>query len=178
MSLNSLKESVLNYIHHLTVYEYIAFGWVLFLFTTLLILSVMIANKKPFFSLLLILFNFTLLSLSPILIKIFMEKTVKRAEVRILKQEYLRFGKSVIVEGTVTNKGKIDFRECEIKGKIVKIGSNSLKNLLYLLKPLKRKKIFLKKKLQKGKSLEFRLVFNDFKRSKKDYNVTVDAECY
>ncbi len=178
MSAASIKQDLLNYIHHLTLYEYVAFGWVVFFFITLLIFSIIIANKKPLLATILIVFNFSLLILSPILIKILMNNTIKKSEVKILNQEHLKFSKSIIVQGEVINKGKIDFKECEIKGRIYKISSNSLKNFLYKLKPLKKKKIILKKRLPKKASLEFRLVFNNFVYPKNDFNVTVNAECY
>ena len=178
MSASSIKENVLDYIHHLTLYDYIAFGWILLFFILLLIFSILISSKRPILATIFILFDFLLFIFSPILVKTFINQTVKKTQIEIINNERLIFGKSVIVTAKIVNKGKIDFKECEIKGRIVKAGNNFLKNFIYKLKPLKKRTIFIKEKIPKNSSYEFKMVFNDFKYAKNDYNISIKAECY
>jgi len=123
-----------------------------------------------------ILLNFAFLILSPILVNSFMSKTVRKNSIKIIKTDYLHFSKALIVSAKIKNEGKVDFKECKVKAKIIKQSKNAFKNFLYGLKPLKKRTIFIKDKIIKQDSLEFKVVFNHFDY-KKDYNVTIKAEC-
>ena len=176
MRIELLKENLLEYIHHLSLYDYMAYGWVLLFFVIFLILSILISSKKPLLSVVFILLNFTFLLFSPLMINTFMNKTVRKNSVKIIKIDYLHFSKALIVSAKIKNEGKVDFKECKVKAKIIKQSKNAFKNFLYGLKPLKKRTIFIKDKITKQSSMEFKVVFDNFDY-KKDYNVTIKAEC-
>ncbi len=172
-----IKRDIINYITHLSIYDYISYVWVLLLFILVLTLSIIISNKRPILSIFLIFFNFVFLVFSPLFIDILMQKSVKKSKVIIEKQEFLHYGNSFIVEGKVKNLGKIDFKECKIKVKIYKFSKNFLKKYFYLLKPLRKKTIWIKDLIPKKGQKGFRVVIDKI-NYKKDLNISVKAECY
>lgn len=139
-----IKRDILNYLTHLTIYDYIAYAWALLLFILVLALSIIISNKRPIFSIFLIFFDFVFLVFSPLFVDIFMQKSIKKTKVIIEREEFLHYGNSLIIEGEVENLGKIDFKECKVKVRIYRFSKNILKKYLYLLKPLQKKRYGLK----------------------------------
>ncbi|NPA81074.1 MAG: DUF2393 domain-containing protein [Epsilonproteobacteria bacterium] len=177
MNIEVIKRDIITYLAHLTWYDYLAYGWVFLLFIVILILFIILSQKKPILSTVFIFLDFVFLVFSPVLIDSFMNKTVKRADVNITSQKYLHFGHSLIIEGEVKNLGKVDFKECKVKTSVYKVSKNSIKSYLYKLKPLRRRTIWIKKPVPKRKSAEFRVVIDNF-RYGGDFNVSVKAECY
>ncbi len=172
-----VKRDIINYITHLSAYDYIAYAWVFLLFILVLTLSIIISNKRPIFSIFLIFLNFVFLIFSPLFVDIFMQKSVKKSKVIIEKQEFLHYGNSLIIEGKVKNLGKIDFKECKVKVRVYKFSKNFLKRYFYLLKPLRKKTIWIKDLIPKKGQKGFRVVIDKIK-FKKDLNISVKAECY
>ena len=172
-----IKKNLLIYLTHLSVYEYIAYGWVILLFIFLLIFSIVISSKKPILSVFLIFFNFVFLVFSPLFVSVLMDKSVRKTKIFIEKRERLHYGNSLIVEGKVINIGKIDFDMCKVNMKVYKVSKSFLKNYLYLLKPLGKKTIWIRKPLKRKNQESFKIVLDPF-YYKGDFNISVKAECY
>ncbi len=175
--LEQLKENLLDYLHTLTLYDYTAFGWLLFLFLIILTLAVLLGRKKPTLALFLIMIVILLMFVAPFGIKYFLDKTVRKVEVVTDKISKLHFASSLIVTGHLINSGKIPYQKCRINAKVFKINDNKYKNILNNLKPLRNKTIVVEKNISQGQEAMFKIVFDKFTYSK-EYNVTLSAGCY
>ena len=114
---------------------------------------------------------------APIGIKIFLDKSVRKVEIQDKNSTLLNFSKALVVTGEIHNLGKIDMTKCYIKTKILKNTDNKYLNILYTLKPIRQRTTILDENLTKNSSKELKVVFKNF-NYKKEYRVTLDAECY
>ena len=175
--LENLKQSFLDYTHALTLYDYAAFGWLLFLFLIILTLAILLGRKKPRLAISLILVTILLMFVAPFGIKYFLDKTVRKVEVITDKVSKLHFASSLIITGHLRHAGKVPVTKCRVNAKIFKIDENKYKNMLNSLKPLRNKTIVVDKNISQGEEAVFKIVFENFKTTK-DYNVSLSAECY
>ena len=177
MILQNLKQSLIDYTHALTIYDYAAFGWLLFLFFIILTLAILLGRKKPTLAISLIMIVILLMLVAPFGIKYFLDKTVRKVEVVTDKVSKLHFASSLIVTGHLNNDGKVPLHRCRVNAKVFKIDKNKYKNILNNLKPLRNKTIVVDKNISQGESAMFRIVFENFRYSK-EYNLSLSAECY
>ncbi len=177
MNLAQLKQSLSEYIEHLTLYDYAAYGWLLFLFVIVLILALVVSKKRPILSIILILFSVISIFIAPFGIKYFLDNSVRKSVIIDKNVTKFNFKDVLVVTGSVKNSGKIDFQKCSVHAKIIKYHKNSIKDFLSKFKPLKIKSILLDEEIKKNEQKKFKIVFENFKYSG-EYNVTVDAECY
>ena len=175
--LQNLKQSLIDYLNALTIYDYAAFGWLLFLFLIILTLSILLGRKKPTLAISLILITILLMFIAPFGIKYFLDKTVRKVEVVTDKVSKLHFASSLIITGHLNNSGKVPFKKCRINAKVFKISENKYKNILNNLKPKRYLSILLDRELKKGESMPFKIVFKDF-APKYEYKTEVYGECY
>jgi len=175
--IGNLKANFLDYVHALTLYDYVAFGWLLFLFLIILTLAILLGRKKPRLAISLIMMTILLMFVAPFGLKYFLDKTVRKVDVVMDKVSKLHFASSLIVTGHLSNDGKVPFQKCRINAKVFKIDENKYKNMLNSLKPLRNKTIVVDKNISQGEEAVFKIVFENFKTTK-DYNVSLSAECY
>ena len=175
--IENLKGSFLDYLHALTLYDYAAFGWLLFLFLIILTLAILLGRKKPRLAISLIIVTILLMFVAPFGLKYFLDKTVRKVDVVMDKVSKLNYASSLIVLGHLSNDGKVPFKKCRINAKVFKIDENKYKNMLNSLKPLRNKTIVLDKNISEGEEAVFKIVFENFKTTK-EYNVSLSAECY
>lgn len=175
--LKSLKQRLTDYTDSLTMYDYAAFGWLLFLLVVLILLSILFSKKKPKLATFMILFSFIMMFTAPIGIKIFLDNSVRKVEIQDQNHTYLSFSKALVVTGKIHNLGKINMNKCYIKTKILKQTDNKYLNMLYYLKPIKQRTIVLDKNISKNSSKELKVVFEKF-NYQKEYRVSLSAECY
>jgi ribosome maturation protein Sdo1 len=109
--------------------------------------------------------------------KYFIDGKLRKNTVVIETVKPLKYTKSVIIKGKITNKGKIDFKKCLIEIKIVKTSKNRLHAMLYQLKPIKKMSILLDRHIKKGSGVSFKTMINDIKYEKY-YSVVPSAKCY
>ncbi len=175
--LETIKQNYIDYIHALTLYDYAAFGWLLFLFLIILTLTVLLGRRKPTLAISLIMIVIFLMFIAPFGIKYFLDKTVRKVDVVTEKITKLHFASSLIITGYLQNKGKVPYHTCRINAKVFKITDNKYKNIVLSLKPLRNKTILLDKNITQGEKAVFKIVFEHFTYSK-EYNVSVSGECY
>jgi len=175
--LEDLKLRILDYAHHLTIYDYFAYSMVGVFFLFSFLIFIMIIKKRLGLGLLWLFFSIVTVLISPVAIKIYFDKTVKKIEIVDKSEKKLNFAKMLIVEGKIKSLAKIDFKKCRVFVKVVKIDKNKYKNILNNLKPKRYLSILLDRELKKGESLPFKAVFKDFK-PKYEYKIKVDGECY
>ena len=178
MNADAIKLSLLTYIKHFGLYDYLAFGWLIFTFLVLIILASLIAKRSAVASLLLIIFALILLVVSPFFIKMKLGETILPTTTEVTMVKKLTFSDSLIVEGTLYNTSQKDFTICLVQASIFKqIDTQGLKAFINKLKPIANQSIFVKENLPKEGSLDFQSVFEDF-RYNGDVNATLKAECY
>jgi hypothetical protein len=175
--LQNLKQSLIDYLNALTIYDYAAFGWLLFLFLIILTLAILLGRKRPTLAISLIMITIVLMFVAPFGIKFFLDKTVRKVEIVTEKISKLHFASSLIISGHVVNDGKVPFKKCRINAKVFKISENKYKNILNNLKPLRNKTIVVDKNISQGESAMFKIVFENFTYAK-EYNVSLSGECY
>jgi predicted membrane protein len=169
-----MKEKLLAFIDGLIVYDYILFGVSFILFILFIILALLL-RKRLFIALFFVLLGFATLMLGPTLGYMQMHKYLFKNSTKILSQKKLNFVEAVVVKATLTNESKFDFSECKITAKVYKVSKNKYKNYLFKLKPLKKMSI-LEYDLPKGQTRELKIIIEPFKY-KKDYNISLGAEC-
>ncbi len=177
MNIETLKVSLLNYINHFTIYDYFAYAWLILLFFTLLVLAIMLSKKTPLFSVFLVLLSFTLLFVGPFALKSYLDNTLRKTEVSTKNVQKLHFTNTLIVQGEVKNLSKRELNLCSIDVKVIKLGKNSFQNFLNRLKPIRKKSITLKKRLDINSSIEFKVVFDNFNYTK-EFNTSLSSKCY
>ena len=81
LHLTDLKARIIDYLHHLSLYDYIAYGWLGAFLIVLILLSVLLAKRSPGFSLTLILIVLILMSAGPFGIKYLLDQTVRNVTI-------------------------------------------------------------------------------------------------
>jgi hypothetical protein len=175
--IKGLKQRLTDYTDSLTMYDYAAFGWLLFILVVLILLAMISSKKKPKLAVSLIFFTFILMFTAPIGIKIFLDKSVRKVEIQDQNSTLLNFSKALVVTGELYNLGKINMTKCYIKTKILKKTDNKYLNILYNLKPIRQRTTILDENLTQNSSKELKIVFEKF-NYQKEYRVTLSAECY
>ncbi|ACZ11215.1 DUF2393 domain-containing protein [Sulfurospirillum deleyianum] len=179
MNINALKLSLLTYFQHLSLYDYLAFGWLCLTFLILIFLAILVAKKSSAFALLIIIVSLLFLGIAPFFIYQKLNTTLRKTETTITLLKKLNFSSSLILETTITNQSKKDFNLCILHASIFKADENisNIKAYLYQLKPLANQSIIIKEFIPQESTLEYRIVFDDFDYSG-DINATLKAECY
>lgn len=178
MNIDALKLSLLTYVKHFGLYDYLAFGWLLFTFLALIILASLIAKKSSVASLFMIIIALILLVVSPFFIKLKLSEITRATITEISLVKKLTFSDSLIVEGSITNHSTKDFSLCLVHTTVFKqTDAQGIKAFVNRLKPIANQSILVKQTLLKEGVMEFQSVFDDFVYSG-DVNASLSAECY
>jgi len=184
MYLLDLQHRVLDYAHHFTLYDILAYGWVGVMFVFIVIIALMQVNKRPMLAIIMILFALILLFISPIAIKIFFDKTFKKVELIEQKVDRLNYSGMLVLSGKIKNSSKVVFKKCRIFSMVIKDNvedNNTTLNKLKIyknnLKPIRKMSILLDKRLDINKTLPYKMVYKDFNLSIK-YDTKLYGECY
>ncbi len=114
---------------------------------------------------------------APFGIKLFLDQSVRKAEITSYKVTKLNFASTLVIQGYIKNSGKIDFKECQVSADIIKSDKNSYKNSLYRLLPILSKNIIIDKNITQEDKMPFKIIIDNF-RYKGDYNVSLSGVCY
>ena len=178
MNIDALKLSLLTYVKHFGLYDYLAFGWLLFTFLALIILASLIAKKSSVASLFMIIIALILLVVSPFFIKLKLSEITRATTTEISMVKKLTFSDSLIVEGSIYNHSNKDFSLCLVHTTVIKqTDAQGFKAFINTLKPIANQSILVKQTLLKEGVMEFQSVFDDFVYSG-DVNASLSAECY
>ena len=170
----AIKEKITAFINELVTYDYILFGSIFALFLLFIILAIVL-RKKVGLSIFLIIFSFVTLALGPTLGYIKMHEYLYKNSCELVSQKRLSFTPAIVVNGTITNESRLDFKSCKITASVYKSSKNIIKKYLYPLKPLKNMSI-LQENILKGETQEFKIIVEPFTYSK-DYNISIKASC-
>lgn len=170
----ALKEKITAFINELVMYDYILFGAVFTLFLLFIILAIVL-RKKVAPSIFLLIFSFVILTLGPTLGYIKMHEYLYKNSCKLISQKRLSFTPAVVVNGTITNESKFDFKSCKITVSLYKSSKNIIKKYIYPLKPLKKMSI-VQENILKGEAQKFKIIVEPFTYGK-DYNISIKASC-
>ncbi len=172
-----MKLSILNYIHHFTMYDYVAYAWLTLTFFIAILLSILLAKRSIFMSILTLLFSLSILLAGPIVLKNILDNFLRPNQTNLTTYKKLTFTNVLIVDGEIINSSKKDFSLCLVNASVYKEGKNSLYKFLNKLKPFRKKSISVEKQIKVDSAQEFKIVFYDFNFDG-DINVTIKSECY
>ncbi len=177
MQLTTLKQRILDYTHHLSSYDYIAYGWLFAALFGLLLLSIAYIGKKPKISVFLMFVMMISIFAGPLGIKYLLDTTIRKALIVDKNITRLPFSKNLVVLGEIKNSGKIDFKKCRVFLKVLREDENRYKELLFSLKPIRKKTIVIDHDLPKGEKIAYKIVLDRFSPKVK-YLVKQSVECY
>jgi len=175
--LDTFKAYILNYIHHFSMYDYVAYAWLILIFFVTILLAIMVAKKSPLFSILILLISLTLLFAGPFVLKHYLDKFIRPTSSKTLEVKKLTFSDTLIINGSVTNLSKKSYSTCKINVAVIKSSKSDIQNFVNQLKPLLKQTISINKPIEINVTKEFRAVFNNYTYSK-DVNISIKSECY
>lgn len=176
MTLESLKTSLLIYISHFGIYDYVAFAWLILLFFAFIILAIFLARKSILGSILTLLLALFIFTAGPFILKHYLDLALRPTAIQT-QFKRLHFSDTLIVTGTLKNISKQSFTLCYLDVKIVQDTHNQWKNYLTNLKPIAKKTILIQEKLETQEQTDFRVVFDRFAYNQ-DINTSSNATCY
>lgn len=170
----ALKEKITAFINNLISYDYILFGSVFFLFLLFIILAIVL-RRKTVLAIILILLSFAILVLGSTFGYVKMHQILFKNSTKLISQKKLSFTPAVVVNGSVTNESKFDFKSCKVTASAYKVSKNAIKKHIYPLKPFKNMSI-IKENILKGETKKFKIIVEPF-TYKRDYNISIKASC-
>ena len=150
-----------SFIQSLTIYDYLGFALLGLLFLLLIILAILMRSRTAivlFFTFV----AFMLVTAGPFGVKYGFDHLVRSSEVTVDKAQKLQYSSALLVEGKITNTGKIDYSKCEIGFKVVQPADNKALALLHWLRPIAYSHLVVDKKLQRGQSEGFEHMIDGF----------------
>ena len=172
-----IKARITDYLHHLTTYDYIAYGWLLGILIGFLLLAVALAGRKPKTSLFMILMVLIIMFIGPAGMKYGLDQTVRKVVLTDQNSTELPFAKNLVVLGKIKNSGRVDMAGCRVFVDILRKDENKYKELLYRLKPLRKQILKIDKRLPKGEEMPYKIVFDHF-ALQKGYYINQSVECF
>ena len=169
--MNSKINAVLD---ALIVQDYILFASVFVLFICLLILAILLKDRR-IISRFLATFAFLLLIFGPTFGYIVMHKYLFKNYIELVSQQKLVFTNAIVVKGKVTNNSKVNFSHCKITATAYKKTPSEYKNYILRLKPIQKSSIILQD-VPKDQTKEFKMFIEPFTYTK-DYTVELQSSC-
>ncbi|MDD3323562.1 MAG: DUF2393 family protein [Sulfurospirillaceae bacterium] len=174
MIIDALKTSMLFYIRHMELYDYLAFMWLFATFFITLILVAIIIKKSPPISFFLVIVSIALFCVGPFVLKEKLNEKYRSVEIEDVNLKKLNFSNTLIATGTLHNRSQKNFTTCLVQTSIFKKND---KNYMQILKPIEYQPMLLGEPLLLGDFIEFRVEFDDFSYES-DINASIKAECY
>jgi hypothetical protein len=170
-----MKQKIIAFIDGLILYDYILFGGVIALFILFLILAILL-RRHVGLSVFIILLAFIILLLGPTLGYIQLHKFLYKNEIKITEIKKLKFTNALLIEGNLKNISKINFHTCNIKAGAYKVSGKKIPDMIYPFKPFKHGYLKLDTIIKPDETKSFKLFIEPF-NYKKDYNITIGANC-
>jgi hypothetical protein len=170
-----MKQKIIAFIDGLILYDYILFGGVIALFILFLILAILL-RRHVGLSVFIILLAFIILLLGPTLGYIQLHKFLYKNEIKITEIKKLKFTNALLIEGNLKNISKINFHTCKIKAGAYKVSGKKIPDMIYPFKPFKHGYLKLDTIIKPDETKSFKLFIEPF-NYKKDYNITIGANC-
>lgn len=170
-----MKKHVIDFLHTLSLYDYLLFGGIIFVFLFLLVLSIFLRHKQTLALILVILALITLL-IAPIGGYIALHALVYEHTIKLTTVKDLEFTKALLVKGDINNTSKETFKECALYIGVSKISPIKPLNKLYPYFPFRRQTLIIKDPIAPNESKTFKLLIQPFHYTKR-HSVTVIGHC-
>jgi len=157
------------------MYDYVLFGISGALFLLVLFLAILLREKVGL-SLFLVLLSFIILIAGPIMGYNYIHANIYKTEISELTIKKLEFSQAVVIKGTLTNLGKVNFKKCEISSSAYKGASNFLEEIVFPLKPFMKRSIIEEEIIDINNSIDFKLLLEPFTYSN-EYNISLKVNC-
>jgi len=165
-----------NFLAQLHTYDYYAFIWIGLVFIILLVLSIVMVRKKAGHAVIIMIFAFIFLLSAPFISFYLIHNFIYKTEIQVDMVKKLQYSKSLVIKGTLINRGIEDFSTCNIEADVIKTGQNFLKNFISTIKPIKKKVILVNKRIIPGEIHLFSFIIEPY-TYRGDFNVTLKANC-
>ncbi|MDD5157502.1 DUF2393 domain-containing protein [Sulfurimonas sp.] len=162
------------FIYDLVLYDYILFGVVFFLFIFFVILGI-VARRRTYIAIPLVLIAFATLILGPTLGYVEMHNYLYKNKTTIINQKKLTFTKAIVLNGSVKNESNRDFKRCKITAKVFKSTKNEIKDFIFSFKPINKMTI-IENSIAINEERDFKMIVEPFTYLK-DYTLFVEADC-
>lgn len=114
---------------------------------------------------------------SPFLYQYIMEAHLKKIALTLTNNAQLEYNTTYFVEGSIENQGLLDFRGCTIKVNFIPANLKAIKVIKYKLNPKHLVIERYKTPLQKGESMDFKIVIPS-PNEKIAYKLHTQGACY
>jgi hypothetical protein len=160
MSVEQIREKVLGVVDSFHQYDYIAFTLIIALFFMLIILSIVIRERKGL-ALSIIFLSVVLLTVGPILSYFKVHSTLYGTDYNLTVVKRLNFTDVLLIRGEIEAQGSEPLQKCDITTYITRQPDSFLEGYqeLYLLKPLHKRSqtLYFEDNLTKGEKHPFRV---------------------
>lgn len=170
-----MKAKIIDFIHHLIIYDYLLFGGIFILFLLFLVLAIALRHKMVL-AVFFVIVAFSLLTVGSLVGYIQMHKYLFKNKIVLHEVKALEFTEALLIKGEINNTSKRPFQECTVYTGVYKITHNQYIDRLYPYFPFKKSSTKIVKPIPSGESRPFKLFVEPF-RYTKDYNITIKAEC-
>ncbi len=170
-----MKTRILDFIHTLSLYDYLLFGGILFFFLLFLILAVLLHQRLKI-AITLIFMAFLVITAGPFGGYMLLHKILYNHTITLTTVQDLEFTEALLIRGDLNNTSNQTFKECTITFGISKTSSIKQLDKLYPYAPFRTQKIILKGALKPKESRSFKLLVEPFSYPKK-FGVTARGQC-
>ncbi|WP_331775181.1 DUF2393 family protein [Sulfurospirillum sp. 1612] len=178
--MDDLRSSILLYIHHFTIYDYIAYGWLLVTFFLLLFLAVLLVRRSPKVSFLFIMLALVFLFAGPPTLKSMLTTAIRPIKINDIRVERLHFSQTLILNWKVQNLAATPLKDCKTIVTIDKSDDSIWSQLIHPSDIILQKTFYTSRIMKPNEVIENREIFNNFNNND-DINVSdisIKTECY
>jgi len=169
-----MKEKITVFVNNLIIYDYVLFGSIFALFILFIILAIVLRGKLGV-AIFLVLFSFSFLFVSPIIAYRAMHKFLFEDTLILTTQKKLKFTKAIVLKGTISNKSKFKYIDCQIVASTYKVTGNKIKDFIFQYAPF-QSAMMIENNITQGEVREFKMFIEPFTYTK-DYNLSIDSSC-
>ena len=170
-----MKHRIIDFIHHLLIYDYLLFGGIFIFFLLLLILAIVLRNKMGI-AIFFVFIAFGVLTVGPVAGYIALHQYLFKHTLIIHEVKALEFTEPILIKGDINNTSKRPFKECTIHAGVYKVTHYKYIDKIYPYIPFKKSSMTITQTIAPGESAPFKMFVEPF-RYNKDYNLTYKVEC-
>jgi hypothetical protein len=170
-----MKARLIDFIHHLIIYDYLLFGGIFVLFLLLLVLAIALRHKLAL-AIIFVILAFGVLTAGSVVGYVQLHQYLFKNKIILHEVKALQFTEALLIVGDINNTSKRPFQECRINVGVYKVSHIRYIDRLYPYVPFKKGSLILTKTIAPGESVPFKLFVEPF-RYAKDYNITIKGEC-
>ncbi|WP_295051623.1 DUF2393 family protein [Sulfuricurvum sp.] len=170
-----MKAKIIEFIHHLIIYDYFLFGGIFVLFLLLLVLAIALRHKMAL-AIAFVVLAFGVLTAGPIVGYLQLHHYLFKNKIILHEVKALQFTEALLIKGDISNTSKRSFQECTVSTGVYKVTHNRYLDRLYPYVPFKKSSLKVIESIPPGKSKPFKLFVEPFSYTK-DFNITIKAEC-